>query len=464
MSAVQDSRRDALFGRDAELARVRDAASSRGAQSQSLLITGPAGIGKTALVEAAIDGMDAEVLRLTGSPLGQSRPFETAINGIATFEQSDTFEPIKGQIAQIIANAHAAQPTPVEVARTLISLMRTLPPREHATVVIFQDIHLYDEHTLQALAFFARQNHLYDQAYLMTARSGFELASFQGVDQLRLGPLPDQAAREALSHWADMIVPLSVAVSLNAASGGIPLILREIAATLCPAQLRGDFALPVLPTVTTAIRQCLGETLERLSTEQLRALAVFGLRPTVPQEVAAAVVPQAVKDDLLEQHILTGLAHALRVEHAALGWAAWQQLLPPARSALTLELAHAWSDVNDVTAAYYQALEGPLEQDSLTRVRKALDSGTRQEDPELSERVAEVAFRSRAQSRTADRLRWVTACLEAHHLGAAVEACKVAAAGQHGGDETFASFGCAGSSAASRVTPRWRCRHQRTRL
>lgn len=60
--AVRDSRRDVVVGRDAELARARAVVRARREESQTLLITGPAGIGKTALAEAALIGLDADPL------------------------------------------------------------------------------------------------------------------------------------------------------------------------------------------------------------------------------------------------------------------------------------------------------------------------------------------------------------------------------------------------------------------
>lgn len=72
--AVRDSRRDVVVGRDAELARARAVVRARREESQTLLITGPAGIGKTALAEAALIGLDAEILYLRGTPLDGMAP------------------------------------------------------------------------------------------------------------------------------------------------------------------------------------------------------------------------------------------------------------------------------------------------------------------------------------------------------------------------------------------------------
>ena len=102
MATVNDPRRNIVVGRDAELAVVRAAARTRYEESQSVLITGPPGIGKSALVEAALEGLDAEVLYIREAPLGTHGPFETAVDNIATFEQSQRFEPVRQQIAEIV--------------------------------------------------------------------------------------------------------------------------------------------------------------------------------------------------------------------------------------------------------------------------------------------------------------------------------------------------------------------------
>ena len=61
----------ALIGRDRELARVKGAIQDAGAPV--LLITGPSGAGKTALVEGAIAELGGGVLRGSGTALGPVR-------------------------------------------------------------------------------------------------------------------------------------------------------------------------------------------------------------------------------------------------------------------------------------------------------------------------------------------------------------------------------------------------------
>ena len=432
MVTARDPRRDIIIGREAELNRAYEVARSRREASQTLLITGPAGSGKSTLVEAALAGLDAEVLYVRCTPLGMHKAFETAMDNSGTFEQSERFRPVKDQLAALVTHAYEQPPSGVEFARAMVSVLRTLPPSERAGVVVFEDMHLADERTMEALAYFARQNHLYDVAYLMLGRSGYPYPNFEGLDHLRLEPLSDEAAWQAMSHWADLVVSPIVAADLNDRCDGVPLILREATATLTPAQLRGDVPLPLLLEARPAVDQCLADRLDPLPPQQLETLAAFSLDRALPLTVVQEALPEPAVAALVEQRLLRMSPREVELTQAALGWTAWHRLSPPCRAALARRLARSWSVVDQLAAVPYHALEGPLTPEAVGELRNVLGRTTGAEPARLREAAAQVAYGGTERLAVSDGLRWITAHLDAGHLGAAVEVWPAVASGVQG--------------------------------
>jgi hypothetical protein len=277
-------------------------------------------------------------------------------------------------------------------------------------VIVFENLHFFDEYTLQATALLARQNHLFDQPYLILGRSGHPYPDFEGLPHIRLGPLDDEAARVALSHWSELVVPTVVASSLNASCDGNPLILREVAASLTPPQLQGDIALPAPLPWTPAIDESLSEVFDAVADEELPVLAAFCLDRALPEEVVRAALPDGAIDGLVERGLLTSSTRGVRLDQAALGWTAWHRIGAEERARVARGLVRAWSSVDPLIGARYRVLQAPLTPEALAEVRELLScSDDVVAAAELREAVAELAFRSPTELDVRQGLRWIDA-------------------------------------------------------
>jgi DNA-binding CsgD family transcriptional regulator len=264
-----------LFGRELECARL-DAAldSAREHRSAALVLRGDAGIGKSALLDYAVDRADGfDVLRA----LGVESEAEIAYAGVqellrpATDAISQLPLPQAEAIRRVFAVDDGPAPERLTVSLAILSLLAAAA-EECPVVCVVDDAHWLDRASAEALTFAARRFHAEDVVMLFAARE-HEAAVFTaaGTPELRVEPLTTDAARALLAARAPSLAA-PTADRLVALTGGNPLALVEIARALSADQQRGRAPLDDPLPVRTEIERAFLDRVGALTADAQRAL------------------------------------------------------------------------------------------------------------------------------------------------------------------------------------------------
>src|SRR4051812_12716955 len=262
-----------MVGRKDEQARLKallDAA--REGRSGTLLLHGPAGIGKTELLRHAIENAsDFDVLRARGMESESDIPF-AGLAELVTPLLAHVDE-IPGVQAEALRAALAlGPPAPADrftVPAALLSLLARAAD-EKPVLAVIDDAQWLDEPSLDAFLFAGRRLHQEGVAMLAAAREDGRRGSMPWLDHLAVEPLPQPDARAPLDAGVDP----RVADRLLATAAGNPLALLEIPALLKPAQLSGREPLedPLRPG--TGVESAFAAAVEALPPAARRALLV----------------------------------------------------------------------------------------------------------------------------------------------------------------------------------------------
>ena len=341
-----------LHGRAAELAAIEHllvSASQR--RSGALVLTGEAGIGKTALLSSAAqlaDGM--QVLRV----VGVESETELAFAGLHQLlwplhDGIDGLPPPQAAALRAafgLAAAPPGGPNPFLVAVATLTLLAEAA-EQSPVLCLIDDAHWVDASSSDALLFVARRLDAEGVAMVFTAREG-EGHRFlpSGVPVHHLHGLDPEAAAALLAdHAAGPIAP-DVVAQLVARTGGNPLALVEIPPLLQPAQRSGSTALPtalpigasIMRTFLARIRQLPGPTqtlLELVAADDSGDLAT----------VLSVVAHQNIDDQALSAAEAAGLIRVgdgrVAFEHPLMRSAVYHGTPFSRRRAAHLALAHA---------------------------------------------------------------------------------------------------------------------------
>ncbi|MGW4244804.1 helix-turn-helix transcriptional regulator [Nocardia sp. NPDC004722] len=242
------AQRDELVGRAAECLVLESfTAGVRSGLSESLVLAGAPGIGKTRLLEHLADTTeDLLMLRTSGIeselPLGYAalhrllRPFLDRLQRIPR-PQRDTLRAAFGL---------AAGPAPDRflVGLATLSLFADLAA-EGPLVCVIDDAHWLDRESREALTFVARRLHAERVGMVFAVReSAFDGEVFEGLPIHVVPGLPGPAARTLLARTARDSLTDDVARVLTEQTDGNPLALMTLVASLTTEQLRGTARLP----------------------------------------------------------------------------------------------------------------------------------------------------------------------------------------------------------------------------
>ncbi|WP_037599790.1 ATP-binding protein [Streptacidiphilus rugosus] len=340
-----------FVGRQTQLEQLRVcAAGARDGVPWIVAVEGEAGIGKTALVHAAMGQLeDYDVLWASCDPFEQDYPL-----GVVEQIVRRLPAPLLADTALVKAGALAGT-SPAQVGAELVRLL-TAAAKTRPVALVVDDVQWADPGSMAALGFVTRRLWAERALILLTARTESEHASgsligteshwqrmisgaehglrinVPGLDETQILELARRLGAPALSLWA--------ARRLREHTGGQPLYLRSVITETPVEQLNDEQSLLAAPqSLAAAIRY----TLDRLPADSrslVESLAVLGT--TVPLPLAAQVAGVQDSTTALEQALDAGLVQwwpsdpssPLRIKHHVQQEAIYQTISPSHRQAL----------------------------------------------------------------------------------------------------------------------------------
>jgi len=236
-----------LYGREAECALI-DSLIARAAEARSgvLVLRGEPGIGKSALLEYAVEKRGScHLLRGEGVESEVQLPY-AALHQLLypALDRVDAL-PALQSVALKSAFGLGSAPTPDRflVAVAALTLMSELAA-ETGLVCLVDNAHWLDQPSADALRFVARRLQAEGIALLFAAREG-EIHRFNsiGLPECQVHGLAIADAIALMTSRAPAL-PTAVMKQLITQTGGNPLALLELPSVLTTAELAGEHALP----------------------------------------------------------------------------------------------------------------------------------------------------------------------------------------------------------------------------
>ena len=268
-----------LHGRNKQLAAIgRLLEGMRSGRAGVLVLRGEAGIGKTALLEAAEEkAAGARVLRVTGVEPEAELPFAAlhalmrpALDEIGTLPERQAVA-LRGAFGM----AEAAVADRFLVGLAVLSLIAELA-EGRPVLVLVDDAQWLDRASAEALVFAARRLHAERAAVIVASRDEPAGVSLPDLAELRVGGL-DRASAERL--LAGEGLALAVRDQLIAEAAGNPLALIELSRGLSAGQRAGSVTPLILPIASPAgrVQQAFGARIATLPEACRQAVVIAAL-------------------------------------------------------------------------------------------------------------------------------------------------------------------------------------------
>lgn len=245
-----------------------------------MVVRGEAGIGKTALLRHATDGLtDVRLMWVNGAEFEAdfayaavhqlTRPLHERIEHLPTAQRD--------ALAVALGLGEGDTPSRFAVGLALLGLLSEAAG-EQPVVCVVDDAQWLDRASAQVLAFVARRVADESVAFVFGVRDPHLVAELEGLPVLTLPRLSDQVARRLLA--SSLLGPLDdqVRERILAEARGNPLALLELP-RLGPAALAGGFGLPTPVSPANRIEQNYQQRISLLSEEARTLLLVAAAEP-----------------------------------------------------------------------------------------------------------------------------------------------------------------------------------------
>src|SRR3954451_20284425 len=272
--------RAGLRGRGSECALLDElVAAIRRGESQSLVLRGEAGIGKTALLEYLIaSAPDATIVRAVGVQSDMELPYAALHQLCGPLLDRLKARPVpQRQAMEIVFGVTAGEaPDRFLVGLAVLSLFAEVA-EQRPLLCVLDDAQCLDRASALTLAFVARRLLAEPVAIVFGAREpGQEL---QHVPQLEVCGVHNGDARALLSSAVRFTLDEGIRDRIIAETRGNPLALLELPRGLTATQLAGGFGLVGAQALSGRIEESFVRRLEALSHDTRRLLLVAAAEP-----------------------------------------------------------------------------------------------------------------------------------------------------------------------------------------
>jgi len=334
---------EVLVGRQGELELLTSTFDEvRSARPKTLLISGPAGIGKSALLRRFLEPFRGEgrLLYADGDEDERRIPFGVLHQLLLGLDR-----PLGERIADVVAGSSPA-PDPLAMGVALLAAIGELQ-EDGPIVIAVDDAPWADRPSLEAITFALRRLRADQVLALVALRSGEEAALPTGLLRLAAEPTGRTLRLDGLSSTdlrdlslASGLGELSPRASrrLHEYTEGNPLYALTLLRELGPAALRGEDPVPAPPSLSVLLLSRLAGCSEA-AVRFVQAASVLGRRSEL--EVAARMAglddPMLALGEAMDAGLLTADAdgpHRVTFTHPLAHAAVYGDLGPARRAAL----------------------------------------------------------------------------------------------------------------------------------
>jgi DNA-binding CsgD family transcriptional regulator len=404
-----------LLGRHRERAvldRVLEAA--RDGHGGVLVVYGEPGVGKTALLDYALEAAaDFRVARAAGVE-GEIELAFAALQQLCS-PSLDLIErlpdPQRDAMEVALGLSAGTAPNLFFVGLAVLNLLSE-SANEQPLLCVVDDAQWLDRASARVLAFVA--NRLLAEKIAMVFAARERVEEFDGFAELQVEPLGHRDARALLGSVMPARLDERVFERIIVETHGNPLALLELPRGLTPAQLAGGFGLPTALPISARIEASFARRIARLPRDARRLLLVAAADPTgdaaLEWRAADRLGIAEATAETVEVDGLVTFDRGVVFRHPLVRSAVYQAASPEERSEVHRALAEATDpDVDPDRRAWHraQAASGPDEDVAVELERSAARAQAR------GGLTAAAAFLERSSALTLDLARRAARALAA---------------------------------------------------
>ncbi|WP_326592476.1 ATP-binding protein [Streptomyces sp. NBC_01294] len=345
-----------LIGRVRDLQQIR-ALLSIGVGGGALLVSGEAGVGKTAVLDAVAEAAQTDgiqVLRAAGVEFEANCSYSGLNQVLFSFQDAvnELDAPFREALRVALGFESGTAPERLMVSNAVLLLLSTVAAGSPLLLVI-DDLPWIDRASAAVLGFVARRATSIHVSFLATSRSGSQGLHDSGVlPEFWLQPLDEAAADHLVSTRFPDLVPSARQRLLTVAHGN-PLALLELPSALSSMQGHAGGEMPAVLPLSKRLKAVFGTRITSLPQPSQRLLLLAALEGEGDLGVLQASSRQA--DDGYELNDLTPAerdqlvyieegARRLRFRHPLIRAAAVENSTSGERRAVHATLAHVLVD------------------------------------------------------------------------------------------------------------------------
>ena len=335
-----------LLGRERErevLDRLLDGA--RAGRGGVLVMHGEPGVGKTALLEYAVEaGTEFRIARAAGVEAEMELPFAAVQQLCSPFLELGQRLPQPQHDALDVAFGLRTGPAPDRflVGLAVLGLLAEAAEAQ-AVACAVDDAQWLDSASARILAFVARRLVAEKIALVFATRELGQTLS--GLPELQIAPLERRDARALLDSVFPVRLDEGVRDRIVAETRGNPLALLEMPRGLSPTELAGGFGLPATTPLSTGIEDRYTRRLTKLPPDARRLLLVAAADPVgdpalVWRAAERLGIPVSAADAVESEQLIT-LSPRVAFRHPLVRSAIYSAAEPKARREVHRALAEA---------------------------------------------------------------------------------------------------------------------------